>query len=140
MMIPPSPPPPLLPSSPSSPLLPPPSSPAPSSPSPPPPPAPVTQTIWLDNVFCDGTERYLSDCAANPWGFHNCAHREDAGVICTESNFTIPVRLRNGTEASNGRVEAVVDGSWGAICDFGWDIRDANVVCRQLGYQGGCGS
>ncbi len=38
--------------------------------------------IWLDQVNCRGTETRLIDCPANPLGFHNCVHSEDAGVRC----------------------------------------------------------
>jgi len=44
------------------------------------------------------------------------------------------VRL-NGNTSSTGRVEIFYDGQWGTICDDAWDINDANVVCKQLGYQ-----
>ena len=47
------------------------------------------------------------------------------------------VRVVNSYNSSrSGRVEVQHKGVWGTICGVSWDLQDANVVCRQLGFEG----
>lgn len=44
-----------------------------------------------------------------------------------------PVRLMGGRTEHEGRLQVMIDNKWGTVCDYGWTMIDAALVCHQLG-------
>uniref|UniRef100_A0A8C2GUK2 protein-lysine 6-oxidase n=1 Tax=Cyprinus carpio TaxID=7962 RepID=A0A8C2GUK2_CYPCA len=115
--------------------------------------------IWLDNVWCSGSESSLSECRSNGWGVSDCTHAEDLGVICNpdQPNHHVPrypeppppqitnlisnVRLRpvltatrSAAMVTEGVLEVRHAGKWRQVCSQGWDLSSSRVACGMLGF------
>ncbi|CAM5081595.1 unnamed protein product [Eretmochelys imbricata] len=84
--------------------------------------------IWLDDVNCSGNESDLWACPSRGWGQHNCRHKEDAGVLCSE--FT-DLRLVSDSDCA-GRLEVFYNGTWGSVCSNQMSGVTPAIVCKQL--------
>ncbi|XP_068521498.1 scavenger receptor cysteine-rich type 1 protein M130-like [Anas acuta] len=85
--------------------------------------------IWLDGVNCSGAEAALWDCPAKAWGQHDCRHKEDAGVICSEF---MALRLEN-SDGCSGRLQVFYNGTWGSVCSNSMTTETVSLVCKELG-------
>nr|ACI62142.1 WC1 [Bos taurus] len=86
--------------------------------------------IWLDDLNCAGNESQVWTCPSQGWGRHDCRHKEDAGVICSEF---LALRMVSEDQQCAGWLEVFYNGTWGSVCRSPMDEVTVSIICRQLG-------
>ncbi|NWW42171.1 C163A protein, partial [Panurus biarmicus] len=104
----------------------------------------------LPSAFgCSGSERHPGECPVAVLGKPPCAPGNAAAVKCSGRRCRCPshpaqpgpsvpagsrrVRLVGSPGRCAGRVEIYSGGTWSTVCQEGWELQDAAVVCRELG-------
>ncbi|VEN46185.1 unnamed protein product [Callosobruchus maculatus] len=72
--------------------------------------------------LCDGTD--------------DCGDRQDE-KNCLPKDFGYSIKLAGAKEKNQGRIEVTAFGKTGYVCDDQFGLKEANIVCKELGFEMG---
>ncbi|XP_033638727.1 deleted in malignant brain tumors 1 protein-like isoform X2 [Asterias rubens] len=88
------------------------------------------------SVACTGLELNLQSCS---WTLSTSCRNGGAsarcGTIVNKEVQEFDLRLNDGQTSLEGRLEMFYQGEWGAVCDSNFNMEEATVACRHLGFQ-----
>ncbi|XP_075261218.1 uncharacterized protein LOC142352946 [Convolutriloba macropyga] len=96
---------------------------------------------WNFGVSCSESDGDFNSCIDRRVSSVQCTNDQYAWINCGAAHEDSTLRLVETARSDNmefiGRVEVYYGGAWGTVCDDSFDMNDANVVCKTLGYVNG---
>lgn len=101
--------------------------------------------IWFHRMQCNGNEHSPFSCAkisehVSIYCFRGsvvklkCERKYSYFITFASLLFAGNIRLLGSVHFNEGRVVVYAERRWGSLCADGFTLTNANVLCRQLGY------
>ncbi|CAH1782421.1 unnamed protein product [Owenia fusiformis] len=92
----------------------------------------ATTKRWVKDVQCEGKENNVAQCKIKTTEATRCS--KDYFLICQGLSESITKARLHEIEPRGGPVSVLRYNKWQAVCPDGWDVREATVLCRTLGF------